>query len=149
MYTMNWSKTLMNYFELRKQRIIKAIESAKKARDDAPSAMESHSDTTRNQNERLVHALESELSQLENLTKNFLGLSGKVEPYAQLWRLVEVEVGGDVMKVCLVPEGLGGEKVKGVSLLSQPSPLGKIIKNKKKGDEFEFNGQKVVIVGIT
>ena len=57
---------------LGKQRdsLLEAIERTKEAKDNAPSAMESHSDTSRSQNEKLVVALEEQLSEIIKYEKS-------------------------------------------------------------------------------
>ena len=114
-----------------------AISSAKIARDMAPSAMESHSDTTRSEKEKLIYALESELNSLNKIKEKDLVLT-----------VYKIKLDSSFMRICLVPEGLGGETVRDVKLISKLSPLGKLIKNKNLGDEFSFNNKKVTIENI-
>lgn len=112
---------------LKKCEILKnAIKSAKKARDGAPSAMESASDTTRSEKEDLIRALEQDLHQFEKVIES---IPATLLPHqgAQMWDIVEAEIGGKKQKVCLVPESIGGEVVESIRLLSVTSPLGKTL----------------------
>lgn len=117
--------------------IKKAILSAKNARDLAPSAMESHSDTTRSEKEKLINALQEELDKLDSLSENISD-----------WKIYEIKLGGEIMSVCMVPDGLGGEKIDDIRLLSFNSPLGKEISGKKVGDKIYVNKFSGVILDI-
>ena len=117
--------------------IKKAILSAKNARDLAPSAMESHSDTTRSEKEKLINALQEELDKLDSLMENISDL-----------KLYKIKLGEEIMKVCMVPDGLGGEKVDDIRLLSFNSPLGKEISGKKVGDKILFNNLSGIITDL-
>ncbi len=59
---MNKKILFENLVIVRKLNLLSSIEKAKDARDNAPDATESHSDTRRNQAEKLVVALEIESS---------------------------------------------------------------------------------------
>ncbi len=63
----------------------------------------------------------------------------------QLGSLVKTSVGVYFMSI-----GLGRIKIDGTSIfcISFDSPIGKLLKNKTKGDEIEFNGMKQVIKEI-
>jgi len=130
-------KQILRVLDKKIKRIEDAISSAKKARDMAPSAMESHSDTTRSEKEKLIYALEKELDILSNIKENDL-----------IIKTYEIKLNDNLMGVCLIPEGLGGETIGDLKLISELSPLGKLIKNKKIGDEFSFNNKKLKIENI-
>lgn len=89
----------------------RALVEARQAQKDAPSAMESHSDTTRSEMEKLVTALELDLRKLEEDEKKLVSYTPKY-----------FEVDG--RKVVLVPEGIGGDKIGDVLLVSETTPLG-------------------------
>lgn len=125
----------------RKENLLKALEKAKGARDNAPGAMESHSDTSRSQYEKLVAALEQQLKDLEETAKK-INLSNKSFP------LMEIGFNGEKRKFILVPEGLGGEETAEIRLLSENSPLGLQLAGKNIGDKFEFNSQQIEILKI-
>lgn len=106
-----------------KEALLKAIQHAIKTRDEAPSAMESHSDTTRNQTERLIIALEEKLKDLERL---IMEIPEKIETKNRpLWSTHKTTVGEKTLQVLLVPEGIGGRKIGNVILVSVNSELGK------------------------
>ncbi|EKE05401.1 MAG: hypothetical protein ACD_19C00316G0002 [uncultured bacterium] len=134
---MDFNKLLKQKLIEKREKLIKGLTAAKEARDKAPTAMESHSDTTRSQNERLAVALESELIKLDIIISDFSSSE---------WKCVELSIGDKALKVCLVPEGFGGEDIGDVKLISSNSPLGSVISGKKKGEEFTFNGQKGKII---
>jgi transcription elongation GreA/GreB family factor len=115
----------------------KSIEKAKEARDNAPGAMESASDTRRSQAEKLVTALEE---QLKELNRYSVGTNPSELAY------LEVNMNSDVKKFLIVPEGLGGVEVGGVRLLSADSPLGQLLTGRKIGSKFEFNRQELEIL---
>lgn len=147
---MSWKDELKRQLQSKREKLLKGIESAKKARDAAPSAMESHSDTSRSESERLMSALETELKKLDeiinSLPEDFLSKAGYLT--VSEWRYVEVLLDDNLLKLCLVPEGIGGEVVNDIRLISTSAPLGKIILNKKKGDTFTFNEQQGKIEDI-
>jgi len=125
----------------KKGNLINALAKAKETRDNAPGAMESHHDTTRNQSEKIVGVLEEQLEGLEEDMK-------KVNSTNRPFPFMEINFNGEDIKFILVPEGLGGEKIDGVRLLSEASPLGILLSGKHIGDKFEFNDQKIEILRI-
>lgn len=138
----------MDKFEIIKNALVKekqglsiALNSAKKARDEAPSAMESHSDTSRAQNEKLVDALEQQLKEVETATEKLILVPDK-------FRYLEISLGGETKKFILVPEGLGGKEVGDIRLLSDNTPLGGVLKDKQMGDKFEFNNQQIEVLQL-
>ncbi len=99
----------------------KALEGAREAQLSAPSAMESHSDTTRSEKEKLVTALEVDIKRVRTLMQK---IDGK-ESGDKLWGVKTIEVGGKLLQCCLVPSGMGGMKVGDFQLVSVDSPMGK------------------------
>lgn len=124
---------LLDYLKDQKVLLERSRDQAKAARDSAPSAMESHSDTTRSEKEKLVTALE----------RDILAMDGYIKT-AQKMDLKYFQLVGDnsTMKVLLVSEGMGGKKIDDIVLLSAASPLGILITGKKPGEELEFNGRR-------
>ena len=145
---MNWGQKLISHFQNKRNQLLKGIKAAERARDTAPSAMESASDTTRNENEKLVFALKKELKKINGvILKIPTDISKKdKELRVKYWRRVNISIGNDSMSVCLVPEGLGGEMIENVRLLSSSSPLGIVLSNKKTKDKFIFNKQEGVVI---
>lgn len=113
----------------------KGITDAKKARDSAPSAMESHSDTTRSEQENLVLALTKSLSDLKSLSKQPLSAS----------RYYELTSPNSFLKFIVVPDGLGGQKIDDIVLISSKSPLALQLSVKNPGDSIIFNGNSYVV----
>lgn len=108
---MNWRSRVRTYFLEKRGVLEKALLAAKFARDNAPTPTESHSDTTRSEQEKLAHALEDEIK----VVNGYLKTLEKTE-------VKYVEHNG--MKIVLVPEGMGGGMIDGVRLVSVNSPLG-------------------------
>lgn len=136
---MDKDKLFLDYLTDKKESLLAAIKKAKDARDNAPSATESHSDTRRSQAEKLVVALEIELNNIQ-----------KIEDNLQDAKLVffEIMINGNLNKFLLVPNGMGGAELNGVRLLSEDTPLGSELKSKITGDVFDFNGQNITILKV-
>jgi len=124
---------LISYLLVQKDLLVRSRDQAKAARDSAPSAMESHSDTTRSEKEKLVTALDRDILAMDGYIKS----AQKMDPkYMEL-------IGDDsVMKVLLVPAGIGGKKIDDIILLGLNSPLGQAVAGKQTGDMIQFNGRK-------
>lgn len=127
------------YIQEKKSNLLSSIEKSKDARDNAPSAMESHSDTRRSQAEKLVVALEIELNELLKISKRI----GEIELL-----YLEVEIDSQLKKFLIVPQGMGGSEFDNIRFLSVNTPLGELFENKSVGDSFEFNSQKMKVVKI-
>jgi len=101
-----------------KASLTKALNRAKESRNSATSAMQSWSDTTRNQSEKLVIALETKLIEIEKLledlpTDNDL----KVNKRISLWSYVEIDLATNRIKLILVTIGFG------ISIVSRATGL--------------------------
>jgi len=147
---MIWLKELKKQLQIKKNNLLLGIKSAKKARDQAPSAMESHSDTTRNEKEKLIYALENELKELDEIILNVPENinNSNINLIVEEWKFVKVLLKNDIFKICIVPEGIGGHIIDGIRLVSSKSPLGNLILGKKKGDKFIFNSNEGKIEDI-
>lgn len=109
---MNWKEKILKSLEDEIVVLEKALETAKVAQRDAPSAMESASNTTRSEMEKMITALEIDINKVrENMKK----LENYEPKYFEL----------DKLKLVLVPDGIGGKKIDGVMLVSETSPIGK------------------------
>ena len=106
-------------FQKKLQVLYSALETAKIAQREAPSAMESHSNTTRSEMEKMVTALEIDI---DSLKKQISQIPQKLSTDNKLWKLVEIKN----MKILVVPEGMGGEVIGEIRLVSVNAP---IIKN--------------------
>ena len=137
---MIWLKELKKQLKIKRSNLLLGIESAKKARDQAPSAMESHSDTTRSEKEKLIYALESQLKELDEIIssvpKNINNSNNSL--IVEEWRFVKVLLKNGILKICIVPEGIGGHIIDDIRLVSSKTPLGNAILGKKKGNRFIF-----------
>ena len=108
---MDWGEKVRENLQRRRAILEKSLVAARRTQREAPSAMESHSDTTKSEMEKLVTALEMNLGRLKESEK-------KLENYEPKYYEV------DGRKVVLVPEGMGGDKIGEVLLVSETTPLG-------------------------
>lgn len=109
---MDWKEKILKSLEQEIVVLEKALETARVAQRNAPSAMESHSDTTRSEMEKMITALEIDI----NTVKNNIKIMANYEPkYHEL----------NNIKLVLVPDGIGGRKIDDVMLVSETSPIGK------------------------
>jgi predicted metallo-beta-lactamase superfamily hydrolase len=95
-----------------------SLATAREAQRNAPSAMESASNTTRSEMERMVSALEIDIARLKKQIKQLDSFEIKIG---------EIEIKGKKIKCCLVPAGMGGNKIGDIQMVSIDSPLGKIM----------------------
>ena len=125
------------YLNDKKESLLKSLERAKDARDNAPSAMESHSDTRRSQAEKLVVSFELDLNEVTKLQKDIDSIELKY---------IELTIDDLTKKFLIVPSGIGGAEMNGIRFLSVDTPLEIHLRNKNVGDIIEFNNQKLKIV---
>lgn len=112
---------------------------ARFTRDHAATPTESGSDKTRQNAEQLMDSLGDAKKKLK-----LLGLSlNKLPPFNNLAAtntLVTLRTPPGNKEFLLVPEGLGGQSVGSVFLLSVESPLARSFRGQKVGYTFTFNG---------
>ncbi len=118
---------------------------AKFTRDHAATPTESASDKTRQNAEQLMDTLGDAKKKLQllDLTLN------KAAPFKSLATtntLVTLHTPPGNKQFLLVPEGLGGQTINDVFLLSIESPLAKSFLGQKVGHTFAFNGGAYQIV---
>jgi hypothetical protein len=124
-----------------------ALNSAVEARDSAPSAMESHTDTTRNQSEKMVTALTSQLTNLKKMIESLPETIPVSQNRIDVWSLVEL-IGSIRLSVILVPEGYGGKECDGVKIVSVEAPLGRSLLGKKIGNNISILDNKFIISAV-
>lgn len=128
------------------QSLEKSLEETNNAINDAPGAMQSHSDTTRSQLTVLENttkqALIEKATELESL-KGFVVKDYPNMEESRLGSIVKVKKGDNsIENYFLLPAGSGvkveheGEKV---ICITPTSPLGKELIGKKKGQKFSWN----------
>jgi len=139
---------IKKYFEEQYAKMKSSIEKEKAIRDTSLSAMESHHDTTRNQTEKLIQALEVGLKELEKNIKQIPTSGANKKNQVGLWSRVEMKIGDNNLRVVLVPQGLGGQKINDFQTLAENTPLGQAIINKSKSSEFEMNGNTGKIIEV-
>ena len=111
---------IFRVFEDQSKILEESLLQARIAQRNAPSAMESASNTTRSEMERMVTALEYDIARIKKQMKQLENFETKI---------MEVEVKGKKIKCCLVPAGMGGNKIGDLQMISVDSPLGqKLIK---------------------
>ncbi len=108
---MDWGEKIRENLQKRRAILGRALAEARRAQKDAPSAMESASNTTRSEMEKLVTALEQDLRKLAEDEKKLAGYTPK---YFEM----------EGRKIVLVPDGMGGDKIDDVMLVSETTPLG-------------------------
>lgn len=112
---------------------------AKLTRDSAATPTESASDKTRQNAEQLMDSLSDAKKRLE-LQKKSLKHLPPFTGLAALNSLVTLKTPLGNREYFLVPEGLGGQTIDDIFLLSVESPLAKSFLNQKPGYAFIFNG---------
>jgi transcription elongation GreA/GreB family factor len=141
----DWRDRIGALLEKEKDLLMRSLVKAKFARDNAPSAMESHSDTTRSEQEKLVTALEMEIDKLDQDLNKLVDVNN-TDNKVGLWSYVEIRSGERMLKFVLVPRGMGGKKIEDTQLVSIDSPVGNRLIGKTKGEEMEFNGKVMLIL---
>lgn len=117
------------------------ISDVKFERDNSATPMESGSDKSRQLAEQLMDALSDEKNKLIFLSRQTC-ISKAIVIYTLNTPLGERDF-------AIVPDGLGGISVEGVSLLSERAPLAVQLVSQKEGSEFIFNNQKITVVKIS
>jgi len=123
------------------------IKEAEKTRDSAPSPMESKSDKTRQDFERLIFSLQDEKRNFIHLQKNLVKLP-KFTSKVNLNTQVTLKSEAGEKSFFIVPEGLGGITVNNLYLLSDKTPLAKCFLNQKINHQFTFNNTNYKITSI-
>lgn len=122
-----------------------ALNIATSARDSAPSAMESHHDTTRNQSEKLASNLNIQLTNLKNMIESLPEALPEDQKRIDLWSFVELIGNNSRLSIIMVPEGFGGKECDNVKLVSVQAPIGKYLLGKKTGDNISILDNRFII----
>lgn len=128
--------------------IDKQIEEMKHVRDNAATPTESGSDKTRQNAEYLVDSLNDARQQLILLEKELNNMPA-FNNFASANSLVTLRSTDDPKTYLLVPDGLGGENIDEVFLLSIDTPLAKTFIYQKVGFHFSFNNISFDIISIS
>ena len=142
---MDFKAKILEFLKKEEVALTRSWEWAKDARDRAPSAAESHSDTTRSEQEKLVQALERDIKTLRGYLREVEKMSKRAVAMIGKWSYVELDSNGIEMKVFMVREGMGGKSIGEVRLVSVAAPLGKALEGKGGGETAEINGRVVKI----
>lgn len=121
------------------------IADEKFTRDHAATPTESASDKTRQNAEQMLDSLADARKKLRLLEISIKNLP-PFNNLATLNALVTLRTPLGLKEFLLVPEGLGGQSVDNVFLLSVASPLAKLFLGHKIGHTFSFNGGACQIV---
>ncbi len=119
----------------------KVLTAVRIAWHSSPTAMESHSDTSRSklESEFAMHEL-----RLKKLRETFDSIPNKVNCKGKvgLWCFVKAQTPSGLLEIIIVPEGLGGIKVGKVQCVSDKTPMGLALLGKKQGDKFFLSGTR-------
>ncbi len=117
----------------------KWIRQAATERDESATSTESAHDQTRQVANQLFNSLleeKTKLQKLENVVKKYRNI------------LEIKKQNGEIFKIMIVPDGLGGKNIEGIMLVGENSPLGQRIKDLKKNDSYEMNSENYKIVNL-
>jgi len=117
--------------------LLQQIKDTEKARDEAATPMESHSDQTRQNAEQLIYALKDEVKKQKILL-------AKISGYKVITYSVRSHLG--LKDYAIVPDGLGGQLVDNTYLLAESTSLAKNLQGKKQGHTFTLNDSPHEIV---
>lgn len=131
---------LLSILEEKIKKLDLQIADVKFERDNSATPMESHSDKSRQLAEQLMDALIDE-------KKNLVLLKRRSDQLGAL-KIFSLSTPLGERDFALVPDGLGGKTVSGVTLISSLSPLGKILKTKKEKDVFTYNDQNFIVLKV-
>lgn len=116
---MDWLPAIRDHFGSKKELLLRALADARRAAADAPKPNESRSDTTINEKQKMINALELDLANLNKLIKSIPDTMPDSNTVG-VWSYVET----DKFKLILVPDGMGGGQIGEVRLVSITSPIG-------------------------
>jgi len=106
-------------------------------RDNSATPMESQHDQTRQVANQLYNCLVDEKRSLQSLKR-------RLDDFHTIYYLRNLGSGAQ-FRFFIVPDGLGGKTVAGITLISDNTPLSKIIIGKKAGFQYELNDQNFII----
>jgi len=115
----------------------RSIKKAAFDRDNSATPMESQHDQSRQIANQLYNSLLDEKRGIQQLKK-------RIGEFQTIYDLLNM-VNGTKYRFFIVPDGLGGINVDGITLISEKTPISKIIMGKETGFEYELNGQKFKI----
>lgn len=135
---MNHLKSLNKYLINEIKKTNEILINTRIARNNAPTAMESKSDTSRSKLENDVMIYELRLRELKQIV-NLIPLEKKRSLTIDLWSFVEIQMGDKKIKLIIVTEEIGGIKINDIQCVSNKAPLGKILMGKKQTGNFCLN----------
>lgn len=118
----------------------KSLKRAAFERDNSATPMESQHDQTRQIANQLYNALLDEKKGLHLLKR-------KLKDFNIIYTLENLS-SGTKYRFFIVPDGLGGSTIDGITLISDKTPLSNIIIGKNTGYAYELNGQQFMIEKI-
>jgi len=136
---MNHLKILKNHLLEEIEKINKSLSSARIERDNAPTAMESKSDTSRSRLESEVTMYEHKLIDLKE-TIGLIPNEKSSNNIIELWSFVCVKFPSGKLQLIVVTEGLGGSKIGEIQCISDRTPMCSALIGKKRGEKFTFKG---------
>ncbi|KKR11443.1 MAG: hypothetical protein UT39_C0007G0008 [Candidatus Woesebacteria bacterium GW2011_GWA1_39_21] len=137
--------------KIERKGLLDAIEKITVARNESPLPTETRSDTSRIQADRMLSELDEKLKLLEILISNLPGKIKSAQNHIGLWSYLELVAHKTLLKIILVPDGYGGRQCNDIKLLSEKTPLGKIILAKvteKNLSIINYHGLKSVVFAV-
>ncbi len=149
-------ETLISRLSKKKTKFLESRNNYRKTSNEALSAMQSHSDTTKFQTGKLAENIENQLEKIESIIFALSQLGDKKSDSVQIGSLVELKENDKHSSLLIVPDGAGGEIIKNndgtIQIVAIESPLGKTLALKKMGDCVEFEApsgiRKIQILDI-
>ena len=144
---------ILEILEKEIQILSEGSKTALKESKEAPGAMQSHSDTTKFEMKRMEENINKRIGEKKKLIEDIKGILNHEENFSEIKQgsVIEIEKEGEKKFYIYLKSG-GGIKINEGGnefiVVSDESPLGKILFGKKRGDEFEFNGKKMNILNL-
>lgn len=126
-----------------KEELTASLETTRQAANDAPGAMQSHSDTTKYQMSQLAERIAESLRQREIAIRELVvftdeGTHGEPAKRIELGSLVEVEVeGGEKKRYIILPAGSGIQITRDdfrILVVMPTAPIAAALLDKRQGD---------------
>ena len=121
---------------------LKSFEELRKGSNEAPGAMQSHSDTTKFQIGRLADEAADRMSKIKTAINTIQQFEEHKSTIIQIDSIAEINENGKLIIYYIVPEAAGGEKLDlgaiKINTISISSPIGRALINKKVGEIVEL-----------
>lgn len=143
-------KLFLEHLSTKRNFLAKECDNYRKAASEAPSAMESHSDTSKNQFEKLVDDIEKQIKIIDDAKNLFIKSTAIKNNTVDIGSLVIMSNSEKQSYFLVVPSGTGGSiinfKETEIMAISPDSSFGKVLFGKKEGDSLLINDLKILKV---